>query len=228
MQQLQLGAQGVPASMPALKAAAGVAEGALLERQALKRQRINQQQQQQLQLAGQDVSMAAATDIGQQPGGGSANAAAATGQDGPALGQQQQQQQGDATPGGQSSAAAGDAAAATAAAPGDAIGNCSAATAAALLAESGDDLAFDLDFLESMLQVGMTVWYLCCAVCCCGGTPGLHVAYSMLQRESAHKSAHNELSMSCDVSAVGTGRHFQPNFHATHNTCALQHSAASK
>jgi hypothetical protein len=31
-------------------------------------------------------------------------------------------------------------------------GNCSAATAAALVAEGGDDL-LDLDFLESMLQV---------------------------------------------------------------------------
>jgi hypothetical protein len=149
---MQLGAQGMPAPLPALKAAAGVAEGALLERQALKRQLNSQQQQQQ---AGQDVVMTAAADAGQQPGGNNANAAAATGvPSGAALVQhQQQQQQGDAVPAAEAAAAAGDAAAA---APGDGIGNCSAATAAALLAESGDDLAFDLDFLESMLQVGLT------------------------------------------------------------------------
>lgn len=154
MQQLQLRAQGLQTSLPALKAAAGVAEGALLERQAMKKQLLQQlqqqQQQRQDQQAAADTSMAAAgAQDGQQQRDAGAAAAAGAGN------QQQQAQTMQTEPA--ADTAAGDAAAcaAGASAAGAAAGvggSSSAATAAALLAEAGDDLNLDLDFLEAMLQ----------------------------------------------------------------------------
>ena len=166
LQQLQLRVQqggSAPASLPALKAAAGVAEGALLERQAMKKQLLQQlqqqrqgqgqQQQQSMQVPGSTPMAAAAGDLTQQePQQQDAGAAAAV------AGAQAggKQTPGEAMPTEQPAAAAAagvDAPLGTAGLGLDAAGgNCSAATAAALLAEGGDDL-LDLDFLETMLQV---------------------------------------------------------------------------
>jgi hypothetical protein len=158
MQQLQLRAQGLPTSLPALKVAAGVAEGALLERQAMKKkllqqiQQRRQQRQDSLTGAAADTAAAAAGTDQQQPQQQQQQGA---GQQEQLLQQQpqqqQQQQEGEAMQ--IESAPAADAAAGAGAGADAAGGNCSAATAAALLAEAGDDLNLDLDFLESMLQV---------------------------------------------------------------------------
>jgi hypothetical protein len=162
LQQLQLRVQGLPSTLPALRAAAGIAEGALLERQAMKQQLLQQQesrQQYQAAAAAADTSMTATGDSQQQ------QAAGAVGQE---KASQQAPQQVLAMQAGQTPAAnpADGAVGAAATAAGTADGgltgtdaggtgaqNSSAATAAALLAEAGDDLNLDLDFLESMLQV---------------------------------------------------------------------------
>lgn len=169
MQQLQLRAQGLPSTLPALRAAAGIAEGALLERQAMKQQLMQHQQQpRQDNPAAADTPMVAAGDSQQQQAAGADTAS------------QQPQQQGSAMQAGPAPAADATAAAAGAAAAGaaergptgaDAGGTgahlSSAATAAALLAEAGDDLNLDLDFLESMRQVSCLCVVVDTVLSCC-------------------------------------------------------------